>query len=121
MKNSNDNKLILRLLLLMAFADKIYRKEEEEFVKSISKSLNVDEEELKKIENEIDKLSDFTGACRETANRIQNKGDRDKTITLLSEMITKDKIVHKAEIFALQLIAEEWNMYRDQDAKSNII
>ena len=111
MSNSSENKLILRLLLLMAFADKIYRKEEEEFVKSISKSLNVDEEELKKIENEIDKLSDFTEACRETANRIQNKGDRDKTIKLLSEMITKDKIVHKAEIFALQLIAEEWNMF----------
>jgi len=32
MKNLNENKLILRLLLLMAFADKIYRKEEEEFV-----------------------------------------------------------------------------------------
>ena len=111
MKNSNENKLILKLLLLMAFADKIYRKEEEEFVKSISKSLDVNEEELKKIENEIDRVSDFTRACRETANRIQNKGDRDKTITLLSEMITKDKIVHKAEIFALQLIAEEWNMF----------
>ena len=50
MKNLNENKLILRLLLLMAFADKIYRKEEEEFVKSISKLLDIDEEELKKIE-----------------------------------------------------------------------
>ena len=48
MANSSENKLILRLLILMAFADKIYRKEEEEFVKSISKSLDVDEEELKK-------------------------------------------------------------------------
>ena len=64
----------------MAFADKIYRKEEEEFVKSVSKSLDVDEEELKKIENEIDKLSDFTGACRETAKRIQNKMQDRKAI-----------------------------------------
>ena len=114
MSNSSENKLILRLLLLMAFADKIYRKEEEEFVKSISKSLDVDEEELKKIENEIDRLSDFTGACRETAKRIQNKRDRDKTITLLSEMITKDKIVHQKELFAFQIIAEEWDMFVKQ-------
>ena len=115
MKNSNENKLILRLLLLMAFADKIYRKEEEEFVKSVSKSLDVDEEELKKIENEIDRASDFTGACRETANKIQNKKDRDKTIELLSEMITKDKIVHQKELFAFQIIAEEWNMFVKQE------
>ena len=98
----------------MAFADKIYRKEEEEFVKSISKSLDVDEEELKKIENEIDRVSDFTGACREIANRIQNKGDRDKTIDLLSVMITKDKIVHQKELFAFQIIAEEWDMFVKQ-------
>ena len=114
MANSSENKLILRLLLLMAFADKIYRKEEEEFVKSISKSLDVDEEELKKIENEIDRVSDFTGACRETANKIQNKKDRDKTIELLSEMITKDKIVHQKELFAFQIIAEEWDMFVEQ-------
>ena len=114
MANSSENKLILRLLLLMAFADKIYRKEEEEFVKSISKSLDVDEEELKKIENEIDRVSDFTGACRETANKIQNKKDRDKTIELLSEMITKDKIVHQKELFAFQIIAEEWDMFVKQ-------
>ena len=99
----------------MAFADKIYRKEEEEFVKSISKSLDVDEEELKKIENEIDRVSDFTGACRETANKIQNKKDRDKTIELLSEMITKDKIVHQKELFAFQIIAEEWDMFVKQE------
>ena len=98
----------------MAFADKIYRKEEEEFVKSVSKSLDVDEEELKKIENEIDRVGDFTGACRETAKRIQNKGDRDKTIELLSEMITKDKIVHQKELFAFQIIAEEWDMFVEQ-------
>ena len=115
MKNLNENKLILRLLLLMAFADKIYRKEEEEFVKSVSKSLDVDEEELKKIENEIDRVSDFTGACRETANKIQNKKDRDKTIELLSEMITKDKIVHQKELFAFQIIAEEWDMFVKQE------
>ena len=115
MANSSENKLILKLLILMAFADKIYRKEEEEFVKSISKSLDVDEEELKKIENEIDRVSDFTRACRETANRIQNKGGRDKTIELLSEMITKDKIVHQKELFAFQIIAEEWDMFVKQE------
>ena len=83
--------------------------------------MDVDKQELEKIKNEIEKLSDFTQACRETAIRIQNKRDRNKTVELLSKMITQDMIVHKAEIFALQIIAEEWNMFRDQNAKSDII
>jgi uncharacterized tellurite resistance protein B-like protein len=111
MSNSDENKLILKLLLLMAFADKIYREEEQKFIKSISQSLNIDETTLEETEKEIENLSDITKKCREIANKIKGKDDRNKTIELLSEMITKDKIVHNKEIFALQLIAEEWNMF----------
>ena len=35
-------------------------------------------------------------------------------IKLLSEMIASDKIVHQKELFAYQIIAEEWNMYRGE-------
>ena len=44
MSNSDENKLMLKLLLLMAFADKIYREEEQKFIKSISQSLNITQE-----------------------------------------------------------------------------
>ena len=37
----NKNEQILKLLLLMAFADKKYMQEEKDFIKSISKKLEV--------------------------------------------------------------------------------
>jgi len=107
----NNNEKILKLLLLMAFSDKVYMEEEKEFIKSVSEKLNVTDEKLKLLINEIEKTSDITKLCRETAREIQNIEDKDKTIKLLSEMMTADKMVHGKEIFALQVIAEEWEMY----------
>ena len=107
----NNNAKILKLLLLMAFSDKVYMEEEKEFIKSVSEKLNVTDEKLKLLINEIEKTSDITKLCRETAREIQNIEDKDKTIKLLSEMMTADKMVHGKEIFALQVIAEEWEMY----------
>ncbi|QIZ20917.1 TerB family tellurite resistance protein [Candidatus Pelagibacter giovannonii] len=107
----NKNKQILKLLLLMAFADKKYMQEEKDFIKSISKKLEVSDENLNQLINEIEQTNDLTKLCRETARGIEDKTDKDKTIKLLSEMMTADKMVHGKEIFALQVIAEEWEMY----------
>jgi len=107
----NNNEQILKLLLLMAFADKVYMEEEKEFIKSVSARLEISQENLDNLIKEIEKTSDVTKLCRETARGIKDKTDKDKTIKLLSEMITADKMVHGKEIFALQVIAEEWEMY----------
>ena len=107
----NNNEQILKLLLLMAFADKVYMEEEKEFIKSVSAQLEISQENLDNLIKEIEKTSDVTKICRETARGIKDKTDKDKTIKLLSEMMTADKMVHGKEIFALQVIAEEWEMY----------
>ena len=107
----NKNEQILKLLLLMAFADKKYMQEEKDFIKSVSKKLEVSDVNLDKLINEIEKTPDVTKLCRETARVIEDKSDKDKTLKLLSEMMTADKMVHGKEIFALQVIAEEWEMY----------
>ena len=106
--------IILKLLLLMAFADKKYMDEEKELILDISKELKISDEKIDLIINEIDKSKDYTKLCREVANLITNKSDRDKTLELLSKMIASDKIVHQKELFAYQIIAEEWNMYREE-------
>ena len=95
----------------MAFADKIFMEEEKDFIKSLAKKLNISKEKLSILINEIEKTEDITEFCRKTARDIAKKEDRDVAIKLLSEMITADKIVHRKEIFALQVIAEEWEMY----------
>ena len=47
----NNNEKILKLLLLMAFSDKVYMEEEKEFIKIVSKKLDVTDEKLKSEES----------------------------------------------------------------------
>jgi len=91
-----------------------FGKIEKELINEISEQLNISNEKVDLIINEIDQSNDYTKLCRETSNLITDKSDREKTIKLLSEMIASDKIVHQKELFAYQIIAEEWNMYRGE-------
>lgn len=107
--------LILKLLLLMAFADKKYMEEEKDLIIDISKQLNISNEKVDNIIDQIENSNDYTKLCRDTSNLITDKSDREKTLELLSKMIATDKIVHQKELFAYQIIAEEWGMYKEND------
>ena len=107
--------LILKLLLLMAFADKKYMEEEKDLILDISKQLNISNEKVDNIIDQIENSNDYTKLCRDTSNLITDKSDREKTLELLSKMIATDKIVHQKELFAYQIIAEEWGMYKEND------
>ncbi len=111
----NKNEKILKLLLLMAFADKKYMEEEKELILKISLQLNIPNNKVDALIDDIENSSDYTKICRETSKQITESSDREKTIKLLSEMIAADKIVHQKELFAYQIIAEEWNMYRGNE------
>lgn len=114
------NELILKLILLMAFADAKFKEEEQEYIEQLCNELNVSDEEYKNILNQVESESDlFIKSCRQTAKLITKQEDRDLAIQFLSKMMAKDKIVHRTEIFVLQLIAEEWNMFIDSPVKEN--
>ena len=107
--------LILKLLLLMAFADKKYMEEEKDLIVDISNQLKIPNEKVDNIIDQIENSNDYTKLCRDTSNLITDKSDREKTLELLSKMIATDKIVHQKELFAYQIIAEEWGMYKEND------
>ena len=107
--------LILKLLLLMAFADKKYMEEEKDLIVDISNELKIPNEKVDNIIDQIENSNDYTKLCRDTSNLITDKSDREKTLELLSKMIATDKIVHQKELFAYQIIAEEWGMYKEND------
>ena len=107
--------LILKLLLLMAFADKKYMEEEKDLIVDISNQLKIPNETVDNIIDQIENSNDYTKLCRDTSNLITEKSDREKTLELLSKMIATDKIVHQKELFAYQIIAEEWGMYKETD------
>lgn len=114
MSDNTNNENILKLLLLMAFADKVYMEEEKDLIIDISKELNISNSKIDTIINEISQITDHTKLCRETSKLIKDNLDKEKTIELLSKMISTDKIVHQKELFAYQIIAEEWGMYKKE-------
>ena len=95
----------------MAFADKVYMAEEKELIIKISSQLEISKEKMDKLVDEVEKTENITEQCRETAKKIEDKEDRNNTIKLLSELMATDKIIHKKEIFAIQIIAEEWGKF----------
>lgn len=104
---------------MMAFADAEFKDEEKEYIDYLCKELNISDSSYRKILKEVnDSLDFFVSSCRETAQAIVEKNKREIAIQFLSEMIAKDKIVHKTEIFILQLIAEEWGMYMQEKNES---
>ena len=55
----NKNEQILKLLLLMAFADKKYMEEEKEMILKISAQLNIGNDKVDSLINEIDNIKDY--------------------------------------------------------------
>ena len=113
---SEVNEKILKLLLLMAFADKVYMEEEKELIDNVSNKLKISKDKVKEIVSEVEKAEDITEESRKIAKKINDKQDTEKTIKLLSEMVATDKIVHQKELFAFQIIAEEWDMFVPQES-----
>ena len=95
----------------MAFADKVYMDEEKELISKISSELEVSKETMDKLVDEVEKTENVTEQCRTIARKIENQDERDKTIKLLVELMATDKIIHKKELFAIQIIAEEWGKF----------
>ena len=107
------NELILKLLLLMAFADKKYMEEDKELIFDVSKQLNISNERVDLIINEIDNTNDYTKLCRETSSLITDKTDKENyKIIIQDDRIRQNR--SPKELFAYQIIAEEWNMFREE-------
>ena len=59
--------LILKLLLLMAFADKKYMEEEKDLIVDISNQLKIPNEKVDNIIDQIENSNDYTKLCRDTS------------------------------------------------------
>lgn len=108
-----ENKSLIKLLLLLAHADEYYHDNEEAFIKQIAQkyniSLNSYSEILLEVQNDT---KNFKESCILTLEKIISIDDRKTALKLLSDLAAADYILHEDEILFLQLIAEEWGMYK---------
>ncbi|MDB2349882.1 TerB family tellurite resistance protein, partial [Alphaproteobacteria bacterium] len=108
MKNKND---VLRLMVLLSFADKEFHENEEEMIKKLSLKHDLPSEKIDLIFEDI-KNSDenFVDMCLETLEKIQDEDTRKTTLTMLAQLSMADFILHEDEIITLELIADKWGM-----------
>ena len=113
MENKNSDNALIKLLLVLAHADEHYHVNEEKLIKKICNLRNIDSTEYDKILITLFKnKKNYKSICLEVLKDIKSKDDRENALRALSDLAAADYILHEDEMLLLQLIADEWGMYR---------
>lgn len=111
--NKNSNLAIINLLILLAYADDNFSEPEEKFILNICNKLDISISDFNElIEINAHNENSLVKNCKSAIALIGLNDLRKKTLELLSELAASDHIIHENELLVLQLIAEEWGMYR---------
>lgn len=106
---------IIKLLLVLAHADKTFHKNEKIFVENILKEKNYSRDHYNQILDEVIKSKKpYKEQCLELVTQINDKTKREKTLKLLAELTAADFVLHEDEMLLLQIIADEWGMYKER-------
>ena len=111
-ENSEEN--IIKLLMLMSNADNNFHENEKKMIKNIISSFGLNAELFDEMLPQVTLLdkNNFKSSCIETLKLIKDENLRNTTLKLLSSLAAEDFIIHEEEMMLLQLIADEWKMYR---------
>ncbi|MBI66124.1 MAG: hypothetical protein CFH22_00952 [Alphaproteobacteria bacterium MarineAlpha5_Bin12] len=113
MDNQNTtNEFKIRILILLAIADKDFHKDEDKMIKSLLKKRNVDMQNYETIKNEIFNSEDnFDNLCRDSLKKINNEDDQQDLLKILFLLSMADLILHEDELRFIELCAVEWGIY----------
>ena len=111
-ENSEEN--IIKLLMLMSNADNNFHENEKKMIKNKISSFGLNAELFDEMLPQVTLLdkNNFKSSCIETLKLIKDENLRNTTLKLLSSLAAEDFIIHEEEMMLLQLIADEWKMYR---------
>ncbi len=111
-RNSQEN--VIKVLILMANADNNLHENEIKIIKDKITQHNLNPKLFNDVLAEIKQLNTqtFKMSCLETLKLITDKELRNTTLKLLSSLAAEDFIIHEDEMMLLQLIADEWKMYK---------
>lgn len=109
----NSDNALIKLLLTVAHADEHYHENEKKLIKDICKLRKVDDSKYDEILNNIlVNKNDYRSICLEALKEIKLREDREKSLQALSDLAAADYILHEDEMLLLQIIADEWGMYK---------
>lgn len=106
---------IIKLLLVLAHADKTFHQNEKSFVENILKEKDYSKDQYDQVLDEvINSKKSYKEQCLELVTQIKDKNKRETTLKLLAELTAADFVLHEDEMLLLQIIADEWGMYKER-------
>jgi len=111
----NSDDAIIKLMLILAHADENYHENEEKVIKDIVKKNNIKLGSYQKILEEVkNSKASYKEECLGALQLIKDENLRKKTLRSLTNLAAADFILHEDEMLLLQLISDEWGMYKER-------
>ncbi len=110
--SKDDNKI--RILVLVAIADKEFHESEDKMIRKILKEHNIESKNYNSIKSEVlNSPETFDEICANSLKRIKNENEQQDLLKILFVLSMADFILHEDEIRFIELCAKEWGIYGD--------
>ena len=112
--NYTKDEIKIRILVLLAIADKEFHESEDKMIKNILKEHNIESKNYNIIRDEVLASPEtFDEICVSSLKKIKDSDEQQDLLKILFVLSMADYILHEDEIRFIELCAREWGVYGD--------
>ena len=112
--NYTKDEIKIRILVLLAIADKEFHESEDKMIKNILKEHNIESKNYNIIRDEVLASPEtFDEICANSLKQIKDSDEQQDLLKILFVLSMADYILHEDEIRFIELCAKEWGVYGD--------
>ena len=111
--NYTKDEIKIRILVLLAIADKEFHESEDKMIKNILKEHQIESKNYDVIRDQVlNSPETFDEICANSLKQIKDSDEQD-LLKILFVISMADYILHEDEIRFIELCAKEWGVYGD--------
>ena len=112
--NYSKDEIKIRILVLLAIADKEFHESEDKMIKNILKEHQIESKNYDVIRDQVlNSPETFDEICANSLKQIKDSDEQQDLLKILFVLSMADYILHEDEIRFIELCAKEWGVYGD--------
>ena len=112
--NYTKDEIKIRILVLLAIADKEFHESEDKMIKNILKEHQIESKNYDVIRDQVlNSPETFDEICAISLKQIKDSDEQQDLLKILFVLSMADYILHEDEIRFIELCAKEWGVYGD--------
>ena len=112
--NYTKDEIKIRILVLLAIADKEFHESEDKMIKNILKEHQIESKNYDVIRDQVlNSPETFDEICASSLKQIKDSDEQQDLLKILFVLSMADYILHEDEIRFIELCAKEWGVYGD--------